>query len=268
MGQAGPRKARQGRMRLAALVALGLAAGCAGTAGRALAPTGTLRAVFIGSNPVQGSIDPATGAARGPAAEISRALASRLGVPAEVKGVAGPSAVIDAVKKGEADIGFLAFDPARAGEVDYATQYAIVQATYIALASSPLRTAADVDRPGVRIGVAGDDSSALFLSRTLKNAVLVRNPGGNVDKAVAMLRAGEIDVYGANRQRLTEAAARVPDLRLFPDNFHGVGQAVVVAKGNAALLRVLDRTIAEAKESGLVAGAIARAGLKGVDVAP
>ena len=255
-------------MKRALVLALLLLAGCAGTADRALAPTGTLRAVFIGSNPVQGAIDPATGAARGPAAEISQALARRLGVPVRVTGVAGPGAVIDAVKKGEADIGFLAFDPARAGEVDYASQYALVQATYVALASSPLRTTADVDRPGVRIGVAGDDSSALFLSRTLKSATLVRNPGGNVDKAVAMLRAGEIDVYGANRQRLTEAAARIPGLRLFPDNFYGVGQAVVVAKGNAALLRAVDRTIAEAKASGLVAGAIARAGLAGVDVAP
>jgi polar amino acid transport system substrate-binding protein len=268
MGQAGPRKAHQGRVRAAASFALALLAACAATADRSLAPTGTLRAAFIGSNPVQGAIDPKTGEARGPAAEISRALAQRLGVPVKVTGLAGPGAVIDAVRKGEADIGFLAFDPARAGEVDYSRPYALVQATYIALASSPLRTAAEVDRPGVRIGVAGDDSSALFLSRTLKGATLVRNPGGNVDKAVQMLRAGEIDVYGANRQRLTEAAARIPDLRLFPDNFYGVAQAVVVAKGNGALLAAANRAIDGAKASGLVAGAIARAGIKGVDVAP
>jgi polar amino acid transport system substrate-binding protein len=268
MGQAGPRKAHQGRVRAALAPALLLLAACAGSGDRALAPTGTLRAAFIGSNPVQGAIDPRTGEARGPAAEISRALARRLGVPVKVAGVAGPGAVIEAVKKGEADIGFLAFDPARAEEVDYSRPYALVQATYIALVSSPLRTAADVDRPGVRIGVAGDDSSALFLSRTLKRATLVRNPGGNVDKAVQMLRAGEIDVYGANRQRMTEAAARIPDLRLFPDDFYGVAQAVVVAKGNRALLAAADRTIGEAKASGVVAGAIARAGLKGVDVAP
>jgi len=255
-------------MRSAAVAVLVLVAACAGSADRSLAPAGTLRAVFLRSNPVQGSIDAKTGEARGPAAEISQALAKRLGVPVDVRGVAGPGAVIAAMRKGEADIGFLAFDPARAAEVDYSIQYALVQATYIALAASPLRTTADVDRPGVRIGVAGDDSSALFLSRTLKSATLVHNPGGNVDKAVQMLRAGEIDVYGANRQRLNEAAKRIPDLRLFPDNFYGVGQAVVVAKGNGALLAEVNRTIAEAKASGLIAGAIARAGLAGVDVAP
>jgi polar amino acid transport system substrate-binding protein len=252
---------------LAVALALGLAA-CAGAPDRALAPTGTLRAAFIGSNPVQGAIDPKTGEARGPAAEISRALAQRLGVPVKVTGVAGPGAVIDAVKKGDADIGFLAFDPARAEEVDYSKPYSLVQNTYIALASSPFRSAADVDRPGVRIGVAGRDASDLYLTRTLKNAELKRNPGGDVDKAVQMLRAGEIDVYGANRQRMTEVAARIPDLRLFPDNFYGVGQAVVVARGNRALLDAVERAIADAKSSGLVAGAISRAGLKGVDVAP
>jgi polar amino acid transport system substrate-binding protein len=255
-------------MRTAAALALVLLGACAGSADRALAPTGTLRAVFIGSNPVQGAIDAKTGEARGPAAELSRAVARRLGVPVAIAGLSGPGAVIEAVKKGDADIGFLAFDPARAAEVDYSRPYSLVQATYIALAASPLRTAADVDRPGVRIGVAGGDSSHLFLARTLTSATIVRNPGGNVDKAVQMLRAGEIDVYGANRERLTAAAKRIPDVRVFPDNFYGVGQAVVVAKGNAALLRAVDRTIDEAKASGLVAGAIARAGLSGVDVAP
>ena len=172
------------------------------------------------------------------------------------------------MKKGEADIGFLAFDPARAEEVDYSRPYSMVQNTYIALDSSPLRAAGDVDRPGVRVGVAGRDASDLFLSRTLKSAIIVRNPGGDVDRAVQMLRAGEIDVYGANRQRMTEVAARTPGLRLFADNFYGVGQAVVVAKGNRALLAAVNRTVDDARASGLIAGAIARAGLKGVDVAP
>ena len=255
-------------MKVAAALALAFLAACAGSADRAVVPTGTLRAVFIGSNPVQGAIDPKTGEARGPAAEISQALARRLGVPVKVAGVAGPGAVIEAVKKGEADIGFLAFDPARAEEVDYSRAYSLVQNTYIVLDRSPLRSAADVDRAGVRVGVAGRDASDLYLTRTLKNAELKRNPGGDVDKAVQMLRAGEIDAYGANRQRLSEAAARIPDLRLFPDNFYGVGQAVVVAKGNGALLRAVNGTLEEARASGLVAAAIARAGLKGVDVAP
>src|SRR5204862_7961760 len=119
MGQADPRKAHTRRMTPAAGLALALLCGCVGTLDPAVLQTGTLRAAFIGSNPVQGAVDPKTGEARGPAAEIAQALARRLGVSVTIAGVAGPGAVIEAVKKGEADIGFLAFDPARAEEVDF-----------------------------------------------------------------------------------------------------------------------------------------------------
>ena len=40
-----------------------------------LIPTGTLRATYIGTNPVQAFVDPATKEVRGPAAELARALA-------------------------------------------------------------------------------------------------------------------------------------------------------------------------------------------------
>ena len=46
-----------------------------------LAPTGTLRVTFIGRNPVQATIDEKTGEARGPAAEIARMIAAKLGRP-------------------------------------------------------------------------------------------------------------------------------------------------------------------------------------------
>jgi hypothetical protein len=59
---------------LAALISLPLAAGD-------LAPTGRLRGVFLGSNPVQGRVDPQTGAITGPVADLVKELARRLGVP-------------------------------------------------------------------------------------------------------------------------------------------------------------------------------------------
>jgi hypothetical protein len=43
-----------------------------------LVPTGTLRATYIGTNPVQAFVDPATKEVRGPGAEIARALANQL----------------------------------------------------------------------------------------------------------------------------------------------------------------------------------------------
>lgn len=66
-------------MMLAKTTALLLAAGLLPAAD--LAPTGTLRAVFLGDNPVQGRVDPKTGAITGPVADLVQELARRLKVP-------------------------------------------------------------------------------------------------------------------------------------------------------------------------------------------
>jgi polar amino acid transport system substrate-binding protein len=233
-----------------------------------LAPTGTLRATFIGRNPVQATIDQKTGETRGPAAEITRVMAGKLGVPFTITGVANAPAVIESVKSGIADIGFVAFDPVRAAEVDFAQAYSLVQSAYAVPEASPIRASTDVDRPGVRVGVGERDAADFFLTRTLKHAELKRNTAGSSDAAMKMLTSGEVDVYGGNRQRMSEAVAKTPGLRLLPDSFYGVEQAIIVAKGNTARLAIVNRFIDEARTSGLIAESISRAGLVGVDVAP
>jgi polar amino acid transport system substrate-binding protein len=235
---------------------------------KGLAPTGTLRVTFIGRNPVQATIDEKTGEARGPAAEIARMMASKLGVPVTIAGVANAPAVIESVRSGAADIGFVAFDPVRAAEVDFAQAYSLVQNAYAVPEASPIRQSADVDRAGMRIGVGERDAADFFLTRTLKHAELKRNTAGSTDAAIRMLISGEVDAYGGNRQRMSEAVARTPGLRLLADSFYGVEQAIIVPKGNAARLAIVNRFLDEARASGLTAAAIARAGLVGVEVAP
>src|SRR5262245_19810664 len=84
-----------------------------------LAPTGTLRAAYIATNPVQAFIDPGTKEVRGPAAALTAELARRAGVPFTVTGAKGVEGVLEAVKSGQADIGFLAYDAVRASQVDF-----------------------------------------------------------------------------------------------------------------------------------------------------
>ena len=253
-----------------ALVALAFAASSASPndLARDLAPTGTLRATYISTNPVQASVDPATKEVRGPAATIAAELAKRAGVPVTITGAQGVQGVIDSVKNGTADLGFVAFDPVRAEQVDFSQNYALAQNTYIVAENSPIKTVADADRAGVRIGVGARDAGDYFLTRTLKSATLVRNDGGIGDAIVKALLAGELEAYAGNRMRLHAAAQKIPGLRLVQDNFYGVEQAVIVPKGNSARLAIVEKFIDEARGSGLIADAIARAGLVGVDVAP
>lgn len=233
-----------------------------------LAPTGTLRAAFIGRNPVQGTVDPVTKEVRGPAADLTRELARRHGVPFQMMPVANAPAVIESIKSGAADIGFVAIDPVRAAEIDFSAPYSLAHNTYVVRTESPIRRLADIDHPGRRLGVGERDAGDFHLTRTLKHAELKRNPTGNLDVAVRQLAANEIDAYAANRQRLSAVVARDPTLRLLDENFYAVQQAIAVAKGQAARLKLVNELIDEARATGLIRDAIERAGLTGVDVAP
>ena len=233
-----------------------------------LAPTGTLRASFLGNNPTQGRVDAKTGAVSGPIAEITRELARRLGVPFRITPAPSVRGVLDAVKGHTADIGFLAFDATRASEVDFSQPYALGWNSYLVRADSPIRSAADIDRTGIRVGAAKGDSGELYLSRTLQQAELKSRPGMTVDDAQKMLAASEIDAFATNRQRLVEAAARLPNVRVLPDNFFAVEQSIVIGKGDAATLELLNRLIEDLRVSGFLKAAIDRAQLAGVEVAP
>ena len=106
-----------------------------------LAPTGTLRAAFLGANPVQGHVDAQTGAITGPVADIVKEMARKLGVPYTIIPASGAAGVIALLKSGKADIGFLAYDEARSKEVDFAGPYALMYNTYVVAADSPIQKA-------------------------------------------------------------------------------------------------------------------------------
>jgi polar amino acid transport system substrate-binding protein len=234
-----------------------------------LAPTGTLRAAFLGDNPVQGRVDPATGTVTGPVADLTKELAQRLGVSYKIIPAANAKVVIDHVKAHTADIGFLAYDETRAEEVDFTRPYVLMQSTYLVRADSDIAKAADADRPGKRIGAVKGQTPQIYLSRNLKNAQLRSfDDMPPFEELQRLLTSGELDAFGANRQRMVEAAARSPKLRALADNYSAVEQSLVVLKGRHDQIEVLDRFLDEARDSGLVKVSIERAKIAGAEVAP
>ena len=71
-------------MRRLAFTTMALASCLTAAGATELLPTGALRATYIGTNPVQAFVDPATKEVRGPAAELARALAQQLKVPLDL----------------------------------------------------------------------------------------------------------------------------------------------------------------------------------------
>ena len=232
-----------------------------------VAPTGTLRAVYLGSNPAQAVRDPATGTLRGASYELATELGRRLGVAVDFKPLANPAAVIAAVSGGEADIGFVAYEPSRAGPVEFSQTYMLVQQTMIVLTDSSIRAIADIDRPGQKIAGVRNDSISLYLRRNLRQATLVEVEN-NPSETTRMLAGREIDAFGANRARLTALAAATPGTRLLLENLFGVPQTIIVPGGRAEALAAVNRFIDDVRASGFLQAAIERSGVVGLDVGP
>src|SRR3977135_3396756 len=182
-----------------------------------VAPGGTIRAVYIGTNPAQATRDAATGTTRGPSYDLTVELGKRLGIAVDMKPVAGPAAVIAAVSGGEADIGFIAFEPSRAGTIEFSQTYLLVQQSFIVLDGSSIRTIAEIDRPGQKIAGVRDDSLALSLRRYRKQATLVEI-ANNPPETKRMLASKEIDAFGASRPRLSALVAEIARTPLGPDH--------------------------------------------------
>ena len=233
----------------------------------ALAPTGKLRVGLILANPVLVTKDAASGELRGVAVDLGKNLALRLGVAFEAVGYPTVAKLVESAKANEWEVAFLAFDPARTSEMDFSAPYMEVDNTYLVPANSRITNISEIDRPGIRVAVPEKSAPDLFLSRSLKNAVLVRGKGGAA-AALEILRSGQADAFAENRQLLTAVSVRLPGSRVLKGRFSAVQHAVAVTKGRAAGIAYVRQYVEEVKASGLVQQAINRASLVGVNVAP
>src|SRR5437762_7303055 len=82
-----------------------------------LAPAGKVRAAINFGNPILATKDAATGEARGVSVDLARELARRLGVSVELVTFTTAGQVVDALKAGTVDVGFVAIDPERATDI-------------------------------------------------------------------------------------------------------------------------------------------------------
>ena len=234
-----------------------------------LAPTGTLRAVFLGSNPVHGRMDAKTGVASGPVPDLVTELGRTLNVKSMAIAAPDAAGVIGALKNGSADIGFLAYDETRAREVDFGPAFIVMHNSYLVRADSPLKTTADVDRTGVTVAAIKGQSQQLFVSRSLKQATIrVLDTMPPQAELESILLGKGVDAFAINRQRGLDAqAASGGKLRPLPDNFMDVDQCFVVEKGAAAKLKAIEEFVKSVRQSGFIGKSIERAKLAGVSPA-
>jgi polar amino acid transport system substrate-binding protein len=232
---------------------------------RELASNGVLRAAINYGNGVlaqKGADGP-----RGVSADLSRELARLLGVPVEFVPFDAAGKAFAAAKENKVDVLFVAIEPARAEELEFSPPYVLIEGAYLVLKTSPPRDPAEVDRPGVRISVGENSAYDLYLTRTLKNATLVRTAGGCC-KNIDLFRAEKLDAAAGVRQPLAEYARQHPDVRVMERPFQEIRQAMATPKGRAAAAAYLKAFIEEMKANGFVADALKRSNQPDAQVAP
>ncbi len=119
--------------------------------------------------------------------QLSRELATRLGVALELVTFDAAGKVVEVARSGVWDVAFVAIDPARGQDMLQSPPYGVSEGAYLVAADSPMQRNEDVDREGVRIAVGKGSAYDLFLTRQLKHARIVRGRG---DEGVGLRRAG------------------------------------------------------------------------------
>lgn len=210
--------------------------------------------------------DPATGELKGVWAEISRALAARIGVQVVLLEHPTPPKAVECLKAGACDVLFLPFDARSANVGDFSPPIFQFDYTLLVPAGSSIRSVADADRPGVRIAAVRNHASTIELSRLLKQAELVY--AETPDPTFDLVRTGQAGAMASARPTLLEYSTQLPGTRVLEDRYGANINRMVVPKGQAGRLAYVGEFVEEAKASGLVQKAIDRAGPRGITVAP
>ena len=232
-----------------------------------IAPTGKLR---VGMHAANANLvtRAADGSVSGLAVDLGKFLAAKLGVPFEPVVYPSNARFIESFGKGDWDTTIAGRNPFAETLLDFMPVVIQVEYVFVAAPGLGIADAGEVDRTGIRIGVAGNATGDVVLSRMLKSAALVRVPG-DVAAAVDLLRTGKADMFATSTEVALIVAERLPGAKILAGTFTTVDFAVAMPKGRpAAAQEKITQLVNEAKAAGVVQKAIETSNLKGVRVAP
>ena len=257
--------------RLVALAVALLVGGCASSPTmptseekQALAPSGKLRVGFQ-LNASHATKDPSSGELKGPAIDLGREIARRLGVPFEPVPYQSVVALVDSAQKGECDIYSIGVNPDRVRFLDFVT-YSQTELGYLVAKDAPIAALSNVDGPGVRIAVLERGDSDILLAGTLKQATLVRVK--TLDESIAAVRSGRADAMAAIKTILFAVSDQIPGSRILEGRIAVQEIAIGVPKGRGTSVGYVRKVVEELKTKGFVRQSIERASVRGLIAAP
>jgi polar amino acid transport system substrate-binding protein len=231
-----------------------------------LAPSGRLRVAINYGNAVLAQRNADTGKLSGVSVDIAEELGRRLALPVILVPFDAAGKVFAAATKDGWDIAFLARDPERARDIAFTAPYVVINGTYVVRKNSTLNTPEQVDRDGVRIAVSGQSIYDLFLTRTLKHARIVR--AASPPEAALLFHSEHLEVCAGVQTAMQQLLATDPGLRMIPEPFMQINQAMGTPVGRTAGAAYLREFVESIKADGFVKQALARNGQADATVAP
>jgi polar amino acid transport system substrate-binding protein len=230
-----------------------------------LAPSGVLRVAINTNNAILAHLDE-NGEPGGISVDLARELARQLGLDVTLHTVAGAVRSVEAVVADEVDLGFFAIDPERGGAgIVFTAPYILIEGWFLVREDSPFTDNASVDQPGVRIAVGQGSAYDLFLTRTLNYATLERGP--TTPEVVNYFVSNNLDVAANIRQQLEYDMERHPGMRLLPERFMVIEQAMgIPSSRDEAATQFLNNFLQEVRTNGFLAGLAEKHGITGITI--
>ncbi|MEM1276351.1 MAG: transporter substrate-binding domain-containing protein [Pseudomonadota bacterium] len=232
-----------------------------------IAATGTLQVGINLGNMLLVTDRATDGTPIGVAPDLASALGQKLGIPVQLVPFPKVGQVADAISGPDLDIGLIAWEPERAKTIAFSDPYVEIEATYLVAPNAAFNSIEEVDRPGVEIAVADRAAYDLYLKRTLQHAKLVR--GSGLGGAFELFKSKGLPVLAGLRPALQDNAQDLPGSKVLSGQYTSIQQAIGIKPGKPAASAFLNKFIAEAKASGLVAEMLRRHGVsKKLTLAP
>jgi polar amino acid transport system substrate-binding protein len=232
-----------------------------------LAPTGALRvAIAISPSPSAQFAIRDGDTFKGVAVTLGRALADKLGVPAQLMPHQASGEIQNSAADNKWDVAFLPVDEERKKFVDFGNAYHLLQSTFLIGPGAQIGSVKDVDVKGIAIGGVANTATFRAAKKATPNATHIEF--AKVDLAVAAMLEGHIQAIALSRESLAGLLGKIPGSRILDDAFLNSSTAVCVPKGRPAALAYAGQFIEEAKASGLVRRALDEMGLTSSQVAP
>ena len=172
------------------------------------------------------------GHAKGVSVDMARAWCAANQLEAEWLLVDNAREAVALLENEAADLGFLAIDPSRAAHLQFTRPYLNIDGCYLVKDHSLIHHHSEVDNPKHRVVVGLGSAYDLFLSRHLKAAQLVKAPSSK--EVVHWFIKQEADVAAGVKQQLMMDMQTHKGLRMLPEAFMQIQQAMVIHQGRGA----------------------------------